>query len=208
MSSNVKKHGRRAVKEYFLKTSCYLFIMLTVTVAVAFATINIVTNLVHKVEAHVPMEVRDIILNDSMYDPQGNVQDDAVAYDYGAKIGVITSDSFGLNSSIYCGANRVSMSKGVGFDKRSGLIGGSGTSVIIGYLEGEFSPLEYAEVGDVIRITTSYWNYSYSITDIQYADSFKNSGNSLVLCGICSDFSQHNGEKLVVFADRIDGEVQ
>ena len=207
-----KKHGRKAIKEYFIKTICYLLIMLAVTIAVAFATINTVTNFVHRVEERVPMEVRDIVLDDGTYNLQKDEYSEAVEYDYGAKIGVITGESFGLNSSIYCGSNRVSLSNGVGFEKQSGLIGDSGTSVIIGYMEGKFSPLEYAKKGDVIHITTAYGNYSYSITDIQYVkssdESFKSSGNSLVLCGICSDFSQHSGENLVVFADMIDREVQ
>ncbi len=213
MSGSVnKKHGRKAIKEYYIKTICYLLIMLAVTIAVAFATINTVTNLIHTVEEYVPMEVRDIVLDDSSYDLQKDECSEAVEYDYGAKIGVITSDSFGLNSSIYCGSNRVSLSNGVGFEKQSERIGNDGTSVIVGYMEGEFSPLEFAEKGDVIDITTAYGNYSYRITDIQYVkssdESFKSSGNSLVLCGICSDFSQHSGENLVVFADMTDREVQ
>ncbi len=134
-----------------------------------------------------------------------------IQYDYGAKIGVITSDSFGLNSSIYCGANRASMSEGVGFDKKSGLIGDNGTTVIAGYLESSFSALEYAEVGDELNITTSYGDFRYRITDIQYSQSeessLKNSGSALVLCAVCSEFSQHSGENLIVFADKADGEV-
>lgn len=213
MSSNTKKHSRKAVKEYALKTICYLLIMLAVTVAVAFGTIHMVTNFVHMIEERVPMEVRDITLDDSAYKPQNGESGGVTEYgNYGAKIGVITSDGFGLNSSVYCGANRISMSEGVGYDAQSGLIGGNGTSVIIGYMEGAFSPLEYAELDDVIYLTVEGSAYSYRITDIQYSestyDTFRSSSSALVLCGICSDFSQHSGENLVVFADRTDGEVQ
>lgn len=210
MSGSDKKHRRKAVNEYALKTISYLIIMLAVTVAAVFLLIKPVTELVHRVESYVPMEVRDIQLDDSTYNPSDEKKD-LIQYDYGAKIGVITSDSFGLNSSIYCGANRASMSEGVGFDKKSGLIGDNGTTVIAGYLESSFSALEYAEVGDELNITTSYGNFRYRITDIQYSQSeessLKNSGSALVLCAVCSEFSQHSGENLIVFADKADGEV-
>lgn len=209
MSSSGKRHHRKAVNEYAFKTISYLIIMLAVTVAAVFLLIKPVTELVHKVESYVPMEVRDIQLDDSTYNPSG--EKDLKQYDYGAKIGVITSDSFGLNSSIYCGANRASLAEGVGFDKKSGIIGDNGTTVIAGYLESSFSALEYAKVGDELNITTSYGDFRYRITDIQYSrseeSSLKNSGCALVLCAVCSEFSQHSGENLIIFADKVDGEV-
>lgn len=211
MSGSDKKHRRKAVNEYALKTVSYLIIMLAVTVAAVFVLIKPVTELVHKVESYVSMEARDIVLDDGTYNLSVDEKSDLTDYNYGAKIGVITSDSFGLNSSIYCGANRMSMAKGVGFDKRSGLIGGDGTSVITGYMESSFSSLEYAKEGDELNITTPYGDFRYRITDVQYSEktegSFKNSSSSLVLCGICSDFSQHSSENLIVFADKADGEV-
>lgn len=212
MNGSKRNRRRKAVNEYSLKTASYLIIMLAVTIAAVFVLIAPVTELVHKVEAYVPMEVRDIVLDDSTFAPSDSENGDAAEYDYGEKIGVITSDRFGLNSSIYCGANRVSMAEGVGFQKNSGLIGGSDTTVIAGYMEGAFSPLEYAENGDVLNISTSYGDFTYKISNVQYFkdtdSSFNNSGSALVLCAICSDFSQHCGERLIVFADRADGEVQ
>lgn len=212
MNGSKRNRRRNAVNEYAFKTASYLIIMLAVTIAAVFVLIDPVTELVHKVEAYVPMEVRDIVLDDSTFAPSDSENGDAAAYSYGEKIGVITSDSFGLNSSIYCGANRVSMSEGVGFHKNSGPIGGSDTTVITGYMEGAFSPLEYAENGDLLSISTSYGNFTYKISSVQYLkdtdSSFNNSSSALVLCGICSDFSQHVGERLIVFADRADGEVQ
>ncbi len=211
MSSSDKKRRRIAVNEYAIKTVSYLIIMLAVTVAAVFVLIKPVTELVHKVESYVPMESRDIVLDDSTYNLSADEKSDLIEYDYGAKIGVVTGDSFGLNSSIYCGANRMSMAKGVGFDKRSGLIGGDGMTVITGYMEGSFSSLEYAEEGNELDITTPYGKFRYRITDVQYSEktesSLKDRDSALVLCGICSDFSQHSGEKLMVFADKADGEV-
>lgn len=211
MNGSNRKHRRRAVNEYALKTVSYLIILLAVTVAAVFILIKPVTELVHKVESYVPMEVRDIELNDSTYNLSLDEKMSETEYKYGEKIGVITSDSFGLNSSIYCGANRVSMSEGVGFHKNSGPIGSSDTTVITGYMQGAFSTLEFAEKGDVLNISTSYGNFTYKISDVNYFkdndSSFKNSGSALVLCGICSDFSQHSGENLIVFADIADGEV-
>lgn len=138
MNGSNRKHRRRAVNEYALKTVSYLIILLAVTVAAVFILIKPVTELVHKVESYVPMEVRDIELNDSTYNLSLDEKMSETEYKYGEKIGVITSDSFGLNSSIYCGANRVSMSEGVGFHKNSGPIGSSDTTVITGYMQGAF----------------------------------------------------------------------
>lgn len=212
MNGSKRNRRRNAVNEYAFKTASYLIIMLAVTIAAVFVLIDPVTELVHKVEAYVPMEVRDIVLDDSTYNISSDKKMSETEYKYGEKIGVITSDSFGLNSGIYCGANRVSMSEGVGLQKSDGLIGGSDAIVIAGYMEGAFSPLEYAENGDLLNISTSYGNFTYKISSVQYLkdtdSSFNNSGSALVLCGICSDFSQHVGERLIVFADRADGEVQ
>ena len=78
-------------------------------------------------------------------------------------------------------------------------------------MEGSFSSLEYAEEGNELDITTPYGKFRYRITDVQYSEktesSRKDRGSALVLCGICSDFSQHSGEKLMVFAEKADGEV-
>lgn len=206
-----RNRGRNAVNEYAFKTASYLIIMLAVTIAAVFVLIDPVTELVHKVEAHVSMEARDIVLDDSTYNPSADKNGEAPKYNFGEKIGVITSDSFGLNSSIYCGANRISMADGVGFHSESGIIGGDDSTVITGYMEGAFSPLEYAENGDVLNISTSYGEFSYKISSVQYLknndSSFNNSASDLVLCGICSDFSQHSGERLIVLADIADGEV-
>lgn len=212
MNGSNKKRRRVAVNEYAVKTVSYLIIMLTVTVAAVFVLINPVTELVHKIESYVPMEVRDIVPDDSTYNSSSIEESNPTVYNYGAKIGVITSDDFGLNSSIYCGANRTSMSEGVGFHRNSGPIGGNDTTVITGYTEAGFSALEYAQKGDVLHISTSQGSFSYIIKDMQYLNnadsSYQNSGNALVLCGICSAFSQHSGEKLIVFADKADREVQ
>ena len=79
MSSSDKKRRRIAVNEYAIKTVSYLIIMLAVTVAAVFVLIKPVTELVHKVESYVPMESRDIVLDDSTYNL--SVDEKSISFD-------------------------------------------------------------------------------------------------------------------------------
>lgn len=212
MSDSSKKHITGTAGKYLIKIFSYLAILLVITILTAFAVIKPVSNIVHKVEAYVPMENRDIVLNDDSYDPLSANSADGLKFNYGDKIANISSDDFGLNCSVYCGSNRVSLSEGAGFYGESALFGNDGTSIVKGYIEKYFSPLTYAEVNDTITVVTNYGEYNYRVTKVEYIDSEQKAdehtdGASLVLCGFTSDFSQHSGETLYVYA-QLTGEVQ
>lgn len=210
MKSSSPHKIRRGSKDYFTKTIVYLIILLAITISVVFIAINPVTSLVHRVEEHFAVQSRDIVLNDSAYAPNTAENAAAVNAKYGDKIANITSDDFALNCSVYYGSNRITMKTGAGLHTDSDMPS-DGTSLILGYAESCFSSLEYCEKGDVITITTNYGEYNYRVNDIKYVDSNataykKAEGNKLVLCALTSDFSQHRGENLYIFADMIEGE--
>ena len=206
---NGKKHGRKGgIAQYFIKTLCYLLILLAVTVATVFITINPVTQLVHKIEDRFPMGVNDIQLNDMAYQPLSVDSVDSMAYSYGDKLAVISSDDFGLNCPVYYGANRVSMEQGVGFSSETDLFADKGISLVVGYMQSCFSSLEYAQVGDLINVVTNYGEFSYRVYSIEYIDeskqAYKDIGSDrLVLCGLTSDFSEHSKESLYVFCELV-----
>lgn len=210
MSSSKARKFRRGSKDYFTKTTAYLIILLAITISVVFFAINPVTSLVHRVEEHFAIQSRDIVLNDSAYAPNTAENAAAVNAGYGDKIANITSDDFALNCSVYYGSNRITMKTGAGLNTDSDMPS-NGTSLILGYAESCFSSLEYCEKGDVITLTTNYGEYNYRVNDIKYIDSSsaaykKAEGDRLVLCALTSDFSQHSGENLYIFADIIDRE--
>lgn len=208
MSDSSKKHSKSAAGEYVLKIFCYLIILLAITIFTAFVAIKPVTALVHKVESYVAMEPRDIELNDFAYQPNSVDSAEELPLNYGDKIANISSYDFGLNCSVYYGFNRISFSSGTGFYGGSALFGKGGASCIAGYMEGCLSALNYAAVDDVITVVTNYGEYKYRITDVKYADinsknDYSTDSDSLVICGYTSDFSEHSGEALYVYAERI-----
>lgn len=208
MSDSSKGHSRSAVREYILKILCYLIILLAITILTAFIAIKPVTGLVHKVEAYVSAEDRDIVLNDNSYTPLSIESTDGLKINLGDKIASISSDDFNLNCSVYYGSNRISFGEGAGFYVKSDLFGQGGTSFVTGSAEKYFSALTFAAVDDVITVVTNYGEYNYRVKDIEYVDSNKNSDYStdretLVLCALTSDFSEHSGKTLYVYAERI-----
>lgn len=206
-----KKHStENGTKDYIIKTFCYLVILLAITIITAFAAITPVANLVHKVEEYVAMSVRDIRLNDDAYQPLTLENSDGVHYEYGDKIAAVTSENFGLNCPVYYGSNRVSMSTGAGLSGDSAIFSADGTSIVCGYTESSLSALDYAEIGDVITVTTNYGEFSYEVFDIKYIDENEMVSRDfdkgvLIIKGLTSDFSDHGSESLYVFAEITDG---
>lgn len=209
----MKKHSeKRDAREYFIKTICFLAVFLVITVAAVFAAIKPVTAYVHEIESRYAMADRDIVLREDTYKPLSLESDSELSVSYGDKIANISSDDFALNCSVFYGSNRVSMRSGVGLSGETELFGRGGTSLLCGYAEGALSSLEYAKVGDIVSVVTNYGEYNYKVNNISYIanekEAYKNlPDNSLVLCGITSDFSKHSGTSLYVFLQQLDGEV-
>lgn len=200
-----KKYKRGIFQNYLV----YIIGFVSVAVVVMLCAIGAVnkpaTEFVHRLEKEFSIEIRDIQVNN----------DNALSKDKKLelcdKIGNITVESKGVNCDIYYGANRVSYRNGAGFDADSQFFGEGEVSVIKGFEETVFSNLKHIEEEDIITVKSGDNSYTYSVVTAEYsnADLTKSAseyGESLVICGICSDFSEHSGESLYVIAQRIEGE--
>ena len=204
-----RKHSKGIFQNYLIYILSFLVIALAVTAGGIFIANKPVTELVHKLENRFSMEVRDIQIGDSYYNL--NESDDKSDADFGDKIGNVSIDNCGLNCGVYYGSNRVSMRYGAGFQSDSGVFGSGKISVIKGCDETYFSNLKYADVGDIITVHTNDGVYKYRVTEAKYMNTGTqpyqtDDRDMLVLCSVFSDFSEHSGEYLCVFADRIEGE--
>ncbi|MDE5985483.1 MAG: sortase [Eubacterium sp.] len=226
MSSENRKVSKK--ENLFNKYLVYIFSFLTI--ALAFTVMGLfivntpVTNVVHKLEDNFKMLVRDVEIDDNTYfpnvpdgaEPENNTTDFKVHL--GDKIANVSIESCGLNCSVYYGINRVSMRNGAGLSSILGCVDSKGRLnhdsmlVIKGYDETFFSSLKYAEIGDIVTLDSNFSPaMQYRIVDAKYISEdvqpYSDDADAmLVLCGICSDFSEHSGERYYVFADLIGGE--
>ena len=202
-----KKYKKGVFKNYLVYILSFLAIGL-IAMVIAITVVNKpATDFVHRVEKTLSMEIRDVEIKNSY----SNSKDGKDNPEYGDLMGNVTIEGCGLNCNIYYGDNRVSYRNGAGFDENTAQFGTGKVSVITGFDETYFSALEYVQEGDIVTVTVGDERYSYSVTDTEYIDTDTMAYQSenmdmLVLRSICSDFSDHGGEYLYVFAQRIDGE--
>jgi LPXTG-site transpeptidase (sortase) family protein len=197
-------HSRGLFRNYFVYILSFLAIAVVITIIALLIVQKPATSFVHSLEDTFPMAIRDITLDDNTYPSD----DEQSTYYYGDKVGNVTIENCGVNTDIYYGANRVSARQGVGLCAIDGSLDeANGAIEIKGYDETYFSGLKYAQVGDIVTITTNSGAYEYRITEVKYIPSdkeaYKQDSDMLVLCSIFSDFSQHSGEYLYVFCERV-----
>lgn len=211
MSEKSDKSGKHIskrkniIKDYFLDNIVFLFILIVITIAVIFAAIKPVTELVHRAEAASPMEVKDVDIKDSFditsYDPEKT--------EYGDCVANITCEDIGLNTYVFFGLNRVSMRKGAGLHGKGSFFTEKGLAIAAGYDETYFAALKYIEQGDIITVSTADGTTSYKVSDAYYESrdlNLDNTRNELVLYSYFSNFSDNAGKCFYVFADKISGE--
>lgn len=226
MRDENNKRGRK--ENLFNKYLIYIFSFLAIALAFSIIGLFIIntpaTNAVHQLEDSFKMLVRDIDVDDSTYFPgvpdgaESERQDTAVKVALGDKIANVSIESCGLNCSVYYGANRASMRDGAGLTASAGCMDSNGRLnkdamlVINGYDEACFSSLKYAQIDDIVTLNSNFSpTMQYRIIDTKYipadAEPYRDEDEAmLVLCSICSDFSEHSGERYYVFAQLINGE--
>lgn len=224
----MKKNKESKKENLFNKYLIYIFSFLAIALAFTVIGLFIVnapaSNAVHQLEDSFKMRVRDVELDDSTYFP--NVPDGAETENnetafqvkLGNKIANVSIESCGLNCGVYYGANRASMRNGAGLSAvpesigSNGRLNNSSVLVIKGYDETYFSSLKYAEIDDIVTLDSNFSPaVQYRIVDAGYVsadvDPYDNEEKAmLVLCSICSDFSEHSGERYCVFARLMNGE--
>lgn len=226
MSDEKSKESKKEnlFNKYFIYIFSFLAIALAFTVIGLFIVNAPASNAVHQLEDSFKMRVRDVELDDSTYFP--NVPDGAETENnetafqvkLGNKIANVSIESCGLNCGVYYGANRASMRNGAGLSAvpesidSNGRLNNSSVLVIKGYDETYFSSLKYAEIDDIVTLDSNFSPaVQYRIVDAKYVsadvDPYDNEEEAmLVLCSICSDFSEHSGERYCVFARLMNGE--
>lgn len=199
-----KKYKKGVFRNYLV----YIIGFVSVAVLVMLCAIGAVnkpaTDFVHRLEKEFSIEIRDIQVNNNNFSKDKKLE-------LCDKIGSITVESIGVNCDIYYGANRVSYRNGAGFDTDSQFFGEGEVSVIKGFEETVFSNLKHIEEEDIITVKSGDNSYTYSVVTAEYSStdltkSAAEYGESLVICSICSDFSEHSGESFYVIAQRIKGE--
>lgn len=226
MSDEKSKKGKKGnlFNKYLVYIFSFLAIALAFTVVGLFIVNEPAANVVHKLEDSFKMLARDVEIDDSTYFPNTpdgaelENNETALKVNAGDKIANVSIESCGLNCSVYYGDNRATLRNGAGLSAISGCIDSNGrlnndsVLVINGYDETDFSSLKLAKTGDMITLDSNFSSaMQYQIFDAKYipADTQpygENAEAMLVLCSICSDFSEHSGEHYCVFAKLINGE--
>lgn len=211
MSHKKSKHNKhkinRIMTDYVSKILMFLAAALIITIITLLIINKPVKYVIHNIESLQNMSVRDVVIED---DFNIDDKDDEAQLEYGDKMGVIICENTGLNADIYFGSNRKSMKNGVGFSNKTAPFAENKLSLICGYDETYFSSLKLIEEGDVIDIHTPQGDYKYVVSDMKYLNSkvkaySSDNSDTLVLCSICSDLSNHKGEYFYVFAQKAYG---
>lgn len=209
------KHRKKGFfSNYFIKIFSFLAIALAITIVTIIVAMPTAVNYVHKAEAGLGRSIRYVTVDDSTYAPvsEKGAKPDKNNIAYGDCVANIECESTGVNCKVYYGTNRISMRSGAGLSGDEAFFGETAPVFVTGYDETYFSGLKYCKSGDIIKVTTNYGELSYRVSEVTYIDKSKqafkpDTAERLVLCAICSDFSEHADENLYVFAERTEGEV-
>lgn len=206
-----KKHRHKgAIDNYFKTTAVFVAIALALMIIALLSVNKTATAFVHKLEAAMPMQVRD--LEEDPNQSYASLAEVSDGTQYGTLIANLSCESRGLNTSVYYGLNRASLRYGAGVSGENGeVFGASAATVVGGYDETYFMPLKYIQKDDTLTVTAADKIISYKVTAVQLAKqseakSLAGDGD-LVLYSIYSDFSENSGKCFYVIADKTGEEV-
>ena len=207
--------NKKIITEYIIKTLCHLGVLLVITIIALLIINKPATMLVHQAEGYFEKSAVDIKIDNSTYEPMTvkKAEFDKEGIKFASKVANISSNDFGLNSSVYYGVNRTCIRNGVALSSSEAMFGDkAGATVIVGYEQTYLSSLNNAKIGDIITATTNYGTYKYAIKSIDYIGIdekpyTENDKSKLVITAICSDFSKHKDECLCITAKLVSKEV-
>lgn len=81
------------------------------------------------------------------------------------KMGIISVENTDINCDLYFGDSDYNLDRGAELYVGSNLPGAGGVSLIAGHCASFFSTLGSAQIGDLIKIETTYGTYTYKITE-------------------------------------------
>ncbi len=202
-------HRRKSPNDFAREVTVLVVIAVVCTVAFVFAINKPACDFVHKLENAMPMQVRDLVIDDNQN--YANLEKDDIGY--GTLVGNVTVEKRGVNSPVYYGLNRASLRNGVGIssngDKKPFISGKC--EVIGGYDETYFKSLKFVQVGDKVAFTSKDKIISYKAVDcfVEAKEDIKADDYNcdLVLYSIYSNYSENSGKCFIVLLDKIGEEV-
>ena len=162
--------------------------------------------------------VYDPTVQASVDDSAGYVPGSAVEFPApGAQYGRISCERIGLDAPVYWYDSDEILMYGVGQSLSSLPPGFGGAIVLSGHNTTDFACLQYVEDGDVIRFSTNWCDYEYTVShhevydekalETVIADKVMNGGEELLMY-TCYPFHAITGrktERFTVFGDRTAG---
>ena len=207
-----KRHSHRRKKspnDFASEVTVLVVISLAVMIICVLAINNTACDFVHKLENQMPMQVRDLVIDENS--EYANLSKDEL--EYGALVANVTIEDRGVNAPIYFGLNRASLRYGVGVsgkDNQKPFINGK-KDIVGGYDETYFKSLKYTQVGDKVTVTSKDKIIKYEVRECFEAEKGDKTAEDyncdLVLYSIFSDYGEKNGKCFYVFLNKISEEV-
>jgi sortase (surface protein transpeptidase) len=207
-----KRHShrrRKSFNDFAREVTVLVVISLVAMIVCVFAANKTACDFVHKLESQMPMQVRDLIVEEN--GEYANISKDELQY--GTLIANISIESRGVNAPVYFGLNRVSLRYGVGVsgkDNQKPFISGK-KDIVGGYDETYFKSLKYVKIGDKVTVTSKDKVISYEVVDCFEAEKGDEKVNDydcdLVLYSIFSNYSENGGKCFYALLNKTNEEV-
>lgn len=207
-----KRHShrrRKSFNDFAREVTVLVVISLVAMIVCVFAANKTACDFVHKLESQMPMQVRDLIVEEN--GEYANISKDELQY--GTLIANISIESRGVNATVYFGLNRASLRYGVGVsgkDNQKPFISGE-KDIVGGYDETYFKSLKYVKIGDKVTVTSKDKVISYEVVDCFEAEKGDEKVNDydcdLVLYSIFSNYSENGGKCFYALLNKTNEEV-
>lgn len=207
-----KRHShrrRKSFNDFAREVTVLVVISLVAMIVCVFAANKTACDFVHKLESQMPMQVRDLIVEEN--GEYANISKDELQY--GTLIANISIESRGVNAPVYFGLNRTSLRYGVGVsgkDNQKPFISDE-KDIVGGYDETYFKSLKYVKIGDKVTVTSKDKVISYEVVDCFEAEKGNKKVNDydcdLVLYSIFSNYSENGGKCFYALLNKTNEEV-
>lgn len=207
-----KRHShrrRKSFNDFAREVTVLVVISLVAMIVCVFAANKTACDFVHKLESQMPMQVRDLIVEEN--GEYANISKDELQY--GTLIANISIESRGVNAPVYFGLNRASLRYGVGVsgkDNQKPFISDE-KDIVGGHDETYFKSLKYVKIGDKVTVTSKDKVISYEVVDCFEAEKGDEKVNDydcdLVLYSIFSNYSENGGKCFYALLNKTNEEV-
>lgn len=210
-SNSSRRHKKRyVVLPYIIIPIVFVLLSLIVIAPVSKALMNKAVDTVHKSQETLTIDYNDLKAEDSNFkaseETSGAVSLPKLVSS--EKIGVITCENAGLNTSVYYGLNRVSLRSGAAVSAKSSLFGEGKGVHVYGYSSTAFKSLYHLEVDDEITVSSRWGRYIYKVVSCENLTSAPKTDENVLILSTSKDnkaFSDFDDEKYYVVAEFVSG---